>query len=184
MSTKTAFILTIDNEFEREATGKPKRRPDWKKDVTDATGRTHNVKLHGAEPELDGKGFLKVMRRDGPKPMNPGSTLDDPLKLHQHEGYAYYFPMAKPGRIERMAAHDWEVVQGTDGPVRLKLAEGTKIGAEHLVLMRKPKEWYEEDQRAKEDRAIHNLDEKSSNIGPGKLASGYGDGVQADNPLR
>ena len=184
MSTKTAFILTVDNEFERDPTGKPKRRPDWKKDVTDAMSRTYNFKLHGTEPELDGKGFLKVRRRDGIKPMIAGSTLDDTLKLHQDEGYAYYFANAKPGRIERMSAHDWEVVQGSEGPVQLKLAEGGKIGAEHTVLMRKPKEWYEEDQRAKEGRAIHNLVEKSSNIGAGTLVSGYGDGVQADNLLR
>lgn len=183
MSTrKSAYVLDLDGQIERDNAGKPKLRPDYRKDVTDAMGRKHNVNLHGKEPTLDAKGYLTVKRRDAPKPMNPGAILDDTLRLHKDEGYAYYFANAKPGRLERMQAHDWEVVQGPDGPVQLKLTT-RETGAEHTVLMRKPLEWYEEDQRAKEERAINNLDEKP-NIGAGKLASGYGSGAQADSGLR
>jgi hypothetical protein len=174
--------MDLEGQVERDTGGKPMRRPDWLKDVTDAMGRKFNPKLHGKEAQLDNAGFLKVPRRDAPKPMNPGAILDDTLRLHKTEGYAYYFANAKPGRLERMQAHDWEVVQGSDGPVQLKLT-ARETGAEHTVLMRKPVEWYEEDQRAKEERAIHALDEKP-NIGAGKLASGYGSGAQADSGLR
>lgn len=185
MSTKSAYVIGLEGEIERDQQGKPKRRPDFLKDTTDAMGRRHSTKLHGKDPQLDQNGYLKVQRRDGgAKPMNPGAVLDDTLKLYKDAGYAYYFVNAKPGRKERMEAHDWEVVQGPEGPVQLKLSDGQRIGAEHTILMRKPEEWYQEDQRAKEARVIHDLNEKPRNIGADKLVTGYGDGARADNPLR
>jgi hypothetical protein len=186
VSTRSAYVIGLEGEIERDQQGKPKRRPDFLKDTTDVMGRRHHVKLHGKEPQLDSKGFLKVQRRDGgPKPMISGSALDDTLALHKTEGYAYYFVNAKPGRKERMEAHDWEVVQGSEGPVQLKLSDGQKLGAESTMLMRKPLEWYEEDQRAKEDRVIHQLNEKApKTISTDRYAAGYGEGLREDSGLR
>ena len=181
---KSAFVLGLEGEVERGQDGKPKRLAGWEKVATDQMGRTFNAKLHGPAPELDNRGYLKVKRRDNPKPMIPGGTLDDTLSIHKTEGYAYYFVNEKPGRRERMTAHDWEAVQGSEGPVRLKLSNQA-LGAESTVLMRKPLEWYEEDQRAKEARVIHQLEANASTTGPerpGKV--GYGDGLREDTPLR
>lgn len=182
MAAKSAYILDSEGQPERDNAGKIKSRPDWQKSATDAMGRSYNPKLHGPTPALDAKGFIKVIRRDGPKPMVPGSVLDNTLAIHKSEGYAYYYANAKPGRLERMQAHDWEVVQGQDGPVKLKLTN-RELGAEDTVLMRKPQEWYDEDQRAKEEASIHRLSEKP-NIGAGKLADGYGKGALEDDFLR
>ena len=72
-----------------------------------------------------------------------------------------------------MTAHDWETVQGSEGPVRLKLSNQA-FGAESTVLMRKPLEWYEEDQRLKEEKAVHNLvDRRNLGSDPNRLADGY-----------
>lgn len=182
MAAKSAYILDSEGQPERDNAGKIKSRPDWQKSATDAMGRSYNPKLHGPTPALDAKGFIKVIRRDGPKPMVPGSVLDNTLAIHKSEGYAYYYANAKPGRLERMQAHDWEVVQGQDGPVKLKLTN-RELGAEDTVLMRKPQEWYDEDQRAKEEASINRLSEKVGSDGSSR-PYGAGEGAREDDFLR
>lgn len=185
MAAKSAYMLGLEGEIERDPTGKPKRIANWEKETTDAMGRSFNPKLHGKTAELDGKGYLKVLRRDAPKPMQAGTILDDTLKMHKTEGYAYYYANAKPGRIESMQDHDWEVVQGRDGPVQLKLTRQQETSAEHTVLMRKPAEWYQEDQEAKRKASVRDLHEKANALGPQRPDGvGYGDGLREDNPLR
>ena len=173
MAANSAFLTNVDGEYERDDKGKPKRDPQWRVNATDTMGRKHHPRLHGEHPEVDAQGFLKVKRRDSPKPMNPGAQLDDVLSLHKAEGYAYYFINTRPGRREKMEAHDWEAVQGSDGPVQIKLPSRDS-NAEHTLLMRKPLEWYEEDQRLKEDKANHNLvDRRNLGSDPARLADGY-----------
>lgn len=162
VKTVSAFVIDdLTSEIVRDEKRHPKRLPDWKKTATDGMGRTHNPKLHGPEPELDAQGYLKVRRRDGPKPMTGSTIVDDVVALYRRPGYVPYLINAKPGRMEHMQAHDWEPVQSPEGVVRLKLPSKA-TGAEDMVLMEKPQEWYDEDQLAKTKLAVHNLDERST----------------------
>lgn len=91
----------------------------------------------------------------------PGKTVHDGLRLAVDESkldrknFEHRWVNDSPGRVERMHGKDWdpvtEQVGGSgEGTVQSKIvgtADGKPVNA---VLMRKHKDWYREDQKAKQ----------------------------------
>jgi len=85
----------------------------------------------------------------------PMNTRDVLTYNHMDPNFVYYNPVDRPGRIERLEQAGWEVVVDgeaeacTPNTVRGKLPGKACImpagNGENHVLMRKPKDWYDED---------------------------------------
>lgn len=166
----------------RNDSGQLRLRPDWKTRITDHLGRNYNPRLHdneGDKPVIGGNGKLVVRRRDeARKPMGAQQKLEAAVAPHKRPGYSYRSVNDVEGRIRTFEANDWEVVKDEHGPVRVPVGASKHGSDTHAVLMRKPEEWFEEDQRAKERALIANL-ESSTQPETGADAGGksqqYGD---------
>ena len=87
-----------------------------------------------------------------------GGPRDILTVANKDPNYEYRWVLDAVGRLERFKDGGWEIVQG-DPEVGQKVVDrGSKIGSavtkaggsgQTLVLMRIPKEWYDEDQTAK-----------------------------------
>lgn len=75
--------------------------------------------------------------------------------------YEYRFVVDVPGRIQRFLDGGWEVVTDPHEVGQVVVDRGTRVGSavtkasgdgRTLVAMRIPKEWYDEDQKAKQER--------------------------------
>lgn len=114
--------------------------------------------------------------------------VDRNLKLFIPESakdpnFVHRWVNAREGRIKSMYEDDWDVVSitqlnGGDDPGK-NLSEGTNVSrvgnqttGEGMVLLRKPKEFYEEDQKAKQAK-LDELD-KTMRQGPAQSAEGIG----------
>lgn len=132
----------------RGENGEYRLRKNWKSVAVDKKGRKFNDKIH--DGTLDDSGHLKVKRRDeARKPMTATQKLTDLVDQHREPGYSYRVVNDEGGRIQTFQKHDWEPVMGEDGIVRVPVGQARQPGT-HAVLMKKPEEWYEEDQQEKE----------------------------------
>lgn len=99
-----------------------------------------------------------------------GLGLDRNLKLHvpdsqKDPNFSYRWVNDKGSRVKHLTTEDdWEVVTGEDQS-QLNVSEGTtmrRVGnqthGDHMVLLRKPKEYYEAD-KAEEQNAIKAMEE-------------------------
>ena len=116
-----------------------------------------------------------------------GGMKDILTVLKKDPNYEYRWVLDRPGRIERFKLAGYEVVtdspevgQATVDRPKGKLGSAvTKLsGISTLVLMRIPKEWYVEDQKAKQDKVdaleeSMQADVRKGRI-PGSEAPGYG----------
>lgn len=87
--------------------------------------------------------------------------VDRNLKLHvpdefKDRNFEYRWVNDRPGRVQQLHGEDWDVVETASGDVE-SAALGTqlsrvadKFSGERTVLMRKPKEFFEEDRKEKE----------------------------------
>jgi len=169
--------------------GDPLRREDggiqlkkrWRDDAVDRQGRTFNAHVHGEEPELDDQGFLKVRRRGEQR--NLVSTTSRTAAFvgkYSKEGYQDYVMNDEGGRMEQFVANDWVPVidEETNEPASISVGQARGPGT-RAVLMRKPQEWYDEDQREK--RRL-NTERRKATISPDEAKGQY----EADpsSPLR
>lgn len=88
----------------------------------------------------------------------------DILTIAEHlkdPNYEYRFVLDIPGRLAKFDQGGWEVVkddgvkvgqQAVDSGTRQGSAVTVSRGGQTLVLMRIPKEWYDEDQKAKQEK--------------------------------
>lgn len=138
----------------RNDDGKLRLKPNWKDAARDHMGRKFNSRIHGGTPELNESGELQIQRRDeARKPMTATQKVTDFVNSHREEGYEYRLVNDEGGRIETFQKHDWEPVMGENGVARMPVGQAKSAGAEG-VLMKKPKEWYDEDQQEK-DRLLN-----------------------------
>lgn len=145
---------------------------------TDRLGRTYNPRVHGANPALDVDGYLMVRRRDeGRAIMGATPELYEIVRAHEkaEPGYAFRFVNDKPARLEKFGRHDWEPVSDEKGVIRMAVGGGL-----HAHLLRKPKEWHNEDQRAKVTANNANLKVIST---PDQSKGQYGSGLTEDSKL-
>ena len=140
--------------------GEPVKKTNWRTLVTDRMSRTFNPKIHtGSEsnPKLDDSGFLQVRRREAArKPMGAMKRFESLVDKYRKEndGYEYYGMGHPAGRMDKFLEHDWEPVMDPEtGAVTLKAGKGATDNVT-LHLMRKPKEWYSEDQGRKRERNV------------------------------
>lgn len=129
------------------------------------------------------------MAKTSRKERIPVSGARDILTVaNKDPNYEYRWVLDVPGRLEKFKDGGWEPVQEDLEVGQSTVDRGTKIGsvitkhagrAMTLVLMRIPKEWYDEDQDAKQDR-VTALEEsmmrdiRSGRIPGGEGAPGYG----------
>lgn len=93
---------------------------------------------------------------------------DRNLKLHVPEDFKdadfeYRWVNDRPGRVQQLHGEDWDVVDGASqldsnsiGTTVKRVAD--RFNGENTVLMRKPKQFYEEDRKQKE-AALDKVDE-------------------------
>ncbi len=162
----------------RNEDGSFRLEPKWKELATDHLGRKFNANIHG-EHKLTEQGFLKVRRRDAERlPMSATNRSQALVEKHREEGYAYYLIADDPGRQAQFENHDYEVVSDDDGPVTLSGGQG-RTAVTTLKLMRKPQEWYDQDQQAKADLISRKFQEVSQ---PNEAEGQYA--PEATSPLR
>lgn len=167
------------NDPIRNDDGSIRLKRNWKDLATDRQGRKFNKKIHGDEPRLDTQGFLTVKRRDSPRtPMNATNRSEQLVEKHREPGYAYYLMADEPGRNAQFEGHDYEPVMDEKGPVILEGGQA-RASDTKLKLMKKPQEWYDEDQRAKEALQRKNLEE---NVQPDTAEGQYA--AVESSPLR
>jgi len=96
----------------------------------------------------------------------PGQTIAAGIKLHVDESkldrqkYSYRFANDKNGRVQQLQASDWDIAPegAKDGSVHSTHAGAEEGKPYNAVLMRKPKDWYDEDMKEKQ-RPLDEMDE-------------------------
>lgn len=145
----------------RNEDGTIRLKPNWKEQARDHMGRAFNPKIHGDKPELDDDGNLKMARRDSlRKPMTASNRTEDFVSKYRENGYTYRLVNDEGGRVEKFKAHDWEPVMDRDGVATMSVGQARAPGTK-AILMKKPQEWYDEDQKAKDRLLNANLERNS-----------------------
>jgi hypothetical protein len=94
-------------------------------------------------------------------PVNGAKDILTVAERLKDPNYEYRFVVDTPGRIMRFNDGGWEIVKdetmqvgqtAVDSGSRLGSAVTVSRGGQVLVLMRIPKEWYDEDQLAKQEK--------------------------------
>lgn len=104
-----------------------------------------------------------MAKREQRKERTPVNGERDILTVKGKDpNYEYRFVIDRPGRIQRFLDGGWEVVtedlevgqKAVDTPSGKVGSAVTKHagGGQTYILMRIPKEWYDEDQQAKQDK--------------------------------
>lgn len=111
--------------------------------------------------EVEGKGWvLEVLsrRRPGRVPLAERSVL---TTRHHDPNFVPRFVKAKPGRLEAFMDAGWQVVHGDETPGDTRVGGTTLPGSAitapgkdgiPMVLMQKPRDWFEEDEADKHER--------------------------------
>lgn len=143
----------------RNEDGTIRLKPNWKSEARDHMGRAYNAKIHGERPDLDESGLLKVMRRDAArKPMTASNRTEEFVNKYREQGYTYRLVNDDGGRVEKFKQHDWEpVMDDKNGVVQMSVGQARSPGT-RAILMKKPQEWYDEDQKKKDSLLNANLE--------------------------
>lgn len=134
----------------RKEDGAIKLKTNWKSVALDRQGRKYNPTVHGEKPELDEEGYLKVRRRKAAKPIGTTNRTQAFIDKYHEEGYTERLVNDDGGRIDMFHSNDWEPVidKETNQPAKMNVGQARSPNTT-AVLMRKPEEWYDEDQREK-----------------------------------
>ena len=136
-------------------------KTNWRDAARDRQGRSYNPRVHGTDEKLDEEGFLSVRRRaDDRTPMTGTNRTEAFVDKHREPGYAYYVMADDPGRQGQFESHDYEPVMDENGPATLSGGQG-RTSDTKMKLMKKPQEWYDEDQRAKDALQRKNLEDQT-----------------------
>jgi hypothetical protein len=157
-------IVHLTNEH-----GDPKRgpsgnyvlKPDWKDLATDRQGRKYNPKVHGDQFALDKEGFLKVRRRGETQLVGATNRTEAFINKYREPGYTYRVMNDDGGRMQAFLGNDWEPVMDGDGVATMNVGQARSANTK-AFLMKKPIEWYEEDQRKKHDLNMLNTKRKTA----------------------
>ncbi len=157
----TTFVPTIHeaDEFKDpiKVNGDYVLKKDWAAHARDKGGRPFDEAIHEAsakgEPILLSDGTLKMKAPVSKGPAGAISRLAIPPGLPT--GYQYrWVNVDSRGRPAVLASqHDWAEVR-IDGVVKRVPVGNARDGLTDAVLMRKPQEWYDAEQRKKNDRNV------------------------------
>ena len=109
-----------------------------------------------------------------------GGPRDILTVLDKDPNFSYRWVIDSPGRIQRFLDGGYEVVQGNPEVGQNTVDRGSKLGSavtkaggsgQTLLLMRIPKEWYDEDQVAKQK----NIDELEASMKAEARKDRYGE---------
>ncbi len=157
----TVHESTRYGDPEREADGTIKLRKDWRDRAVDRQGRSFNPRIHGDQPELDTDGYIKVRRRDKVRMVSGTNRSAALVNRHREPGYSYRLVNDTHGRVEMFENADWEPVTTQDGKVSMPVGQAREAST-NAILMRKPQEWYDEDQKRKWERSNAALEHETS----------------------
>lgn len=146
----------------RTEEGAIKLRSDWQDNAKDRQGRPYNPKVHGKKLELDEDGYIKVRRRENVVVSGGTNRTKALVDRHREPGYAYYLSNDAVGKVEARVAADWEPVTENGQVVSMSVGRGPSEESGRGILLRKPQEWYDEDQRAKRERNNRALENEMS----------------------
>lgn len=158
----STFMPTI---HEKDEAGDPVKvngeyvlRKDWAAGARDKGGRPFDTAIHDAnpkgEPVLLSDGTIKMR---GPVSKGPAGSIQRlAIPNGLPTGYQYrWVNVDSRGRPDILSAeHDWAPVI-MDGKIRRVSVGVARDGLTEAVLMRKPQEWYDADQRAKDKRNVN-----------------------------
>ncbi len=156
------------NVHEQTENGDPMRNDDgsirlkrnWKEKAVDRQGRTYNEKVHDGQ-ELDNEGFLNVRRRGETKLVGSTNRSRAFVEKYEEAGYANYIMNEEGGRMEQFLANDWEPVTTKEGVAKMSVGQARGPGTT-AILMKKPIEWHEADQKKKLERNLLSTKEKTA----------------------
>lgn len=168
---------TEDGDPVRNDDGSIRRKRNWKEHAVDRQGRSYNEKIHDGQ-ELDTQGFLEVRRRGETKLVGSTNRSRAFVEKHQEEGYANYIMNEEGGRMEQFLANDWEPVTTKEGVASMSVGQARGPGTT-AILMKKPIEWHEADQKKKLERNLLSTKEKTA---PNEADGQYE--AEAKSPLR
>lgn len=141
----------------RNEDGKIRLKKNWRDLATDERSRKYNPRVHGEEPKLNERGFLAIRPRDEVPIIGQTQRVTAFVEGLKEPGYTYYVCNDEPGRIGQFLAAGWEQVADHDGKIARMHVGLARDGGTEGVLLRKPEEWYAEDQRAKREKTVVNL---------------------------
>jgi hypothetical protein len=158
----STFMPTI---HEKDEAGDPVKvngeyvlRKDWQAQARDKGGRPFDEAIHETGPKGDpillSDGTLKMK---GPVSKGPAGSIQRlAIPPGLPTGYQYrWVNIDSRGRPDILASeHDWAMVQ-INGAIVRKSVGAARDGLTEAVLMRKPQEWYDADQRAKDKRNVN-----------------------------
>ena len=150
---------------ERKEDGDFKLRTNWIDEATDRQNRHFNEKIH--IKALDEGGFLKLRPRGKSKLVTSTNRTKSFVAKYKEKGYAYYVMNDEGGRMQQFLDNDWEPVTDKQGAAKIAVGQA-RDGGTHAVLMRKPEEWYEDDQREKRamnDQKLKDISSPNEDLG-------------------
>ncbi len=157
------FTTFVKGIHESDSDGNPVRKAGdyvlkegWEGGARDKAGRPYDGAIHEEDrgkPVLLSDGTLKMKAPKAKGPAGAIARLRIPDGLPT--GYQYrWVNVDDRGRPDILAGeHDWSMVL-IDGKTRRMSVGAARDGLTEAVLMRKPQEWYDADQKAKEARNV------------------------------
>lgn len=157
------FTTFVKGIHESDADGNPVRKAGdyvlkegWEGGARDKAGRPYDSDIHEEDrgkPMLLSDGTLKMKAPKAKGPAGAIARLRIPDGLPT--GYQYrWVNVDDRGRPDILASeHDWSMAQ-INGAIVRKAVGAARDGLTEAVLMRKPQEWYDADQKAKETRNV------------------------------
>lgn len=138
-------------------------------------GRPSNVEIaaRAEQPSRVEEVQQRRRRREG---MGPERNLKLAVP-DKDPNYEYRWVNNRPGRVHQLTKNDdWDVAPEQNGPGLGTIGERTvdKTTGEQAILLRKPKEFYDEDQREKE-KLLKSRDDAMRRGPPTAPADGDGD---------
>ena len=152
---------TKDGDPLRNEDGTIRLKKNWKTEAVDRQGRKFNPKVHGNDQELDSEGYLKVRRRESKGVLGSTNRTEAFVAKYKEAGYAYRPVNDEGGRVEQFVQNDWEPVVDKKGRAEMPVGQARSPGTK-AVLMRKPIEWYEADQKLKQVRRAAAFKQKTA----------------------
>lgn len=152
---------TDNGDPAREEDGSIRLKKNWEDVAVDRQGRKFNEKIHAEKHELDNEGYLKVRRRGEYKPIGATNRTEAFVNKYREDGYAYYVMNNEGGRMEQFTQNDWEPVMTNEGQASLNVGQARSPNTKG-ILMKKPIEWHETDQKKKREMLVHDFNSKTA----------------------